>query len=188
VSLRDPEDFIRVGAITKPHGIRGEVFVFLETDFPDWVAKRETLFLKQAETITPYKVLQSRQHQKKWVLKLEGISDRNAAEAARGTELFVSQEEARELFEEDDDYFLNADLIGLAVLDEREPARKIGEVTQIFDLPMQQLLEIRKPDGETFLVPFVAAIVAEIVLEEGHILVNLPEGLDSLESEKNDKD
>lgn len=182
-----PEQYIRVGTITKPHGVRGEVVVFLESDFPDWVAKRKTFFIEHGEALHEHQVLQSRIHHGKLVLRIEAIKDRNAAEAARGWGLFVPQDEAREPFEDDSDYFLNADLIGMVVFDKRAPDQAVGQVSQIYDLPMQQLIEIRKPDQSTFLVPFVAAIVTAIDLETGRMDVDLPEGIDDLEAETQEK-
>lgn len=177
------EALVRVGSITKPHGIKGEVIVYLESDFPKWVAKRKTLVLETATGFHATDVLQSRFHQGKLVIKLAALPDRNAAEAARGKGLFVLQDEAREPFEGDKDYFLNAELMGLVLYDERAPEQALGEIVQIYDLPMQQVIEIKKADGSTFLVPFVAAIVKQVLPQEGRVLACLPEGLDTLEQD-----
>lgn len=177
------EDFVRIGVITKPHGIKGEVIVFLESDFPKWVAKRETIYLEANGAIQATDVLQARFHQGKLVLKLAAITDRNAAEASRGWPLYVPEAEAREPFTTTKDHYLNSDLLGLVMYDERAPEQALGEVIQIYELPKQELIEIRKPDGSTFLVPFVAAIVTEVMPESGRIMARLPEGLDTLDQE-----
>ena len=111
------------------------------------------------------------------------VPDRNAAEAARGVELYVPEEEGRAAGDEDPDYFLNTDLVGMVLLDVHDQDQRLGVVANVFEMPTQSLLEVKSEAGGEFHVPFVSAIIKEVRAEEKLILVDLPEGLTAVNDE-----
>jgi len=120
-----------------------------------------------------WRVSQARLHQGKLVLRVDELSDRNAVEAARGTALFVLEEEARAAID-DPDFYLNSDLVGLQMW---QGDLCLGQVTGVYEMPAQNLLEVERDQGKSFLVPFSQEHVIGIDLEAGRLNVNLPEGL-----------
>ena len=167
-----------IGKVQKPHGIRGEFFVFLESDFPRWVASRKTLHALLDGELVTWSVTSTRFHHGRLLMKVDGLPGRNEVEAARDVALYVAEEEAREA-SEDPDYFYNSDLIGLSVRDHTSD-KVYGSVVDVIEMPAQNLLEVEADAGNRFLVPFIAAMIEDVDLDTETIRVNLPEGLAEL--------
>lgn len=174
-NLDNNQEYRKVGAVAKAHGIRGEFQVFLESDFPDWVAEQKRLFAEVNGEIVAWSVISSRLRQKKLIISVDAITDRNQAEAAAGTPLFVTEEEARQAVK-DPDYFYNSDLVGLSMIRDLED-EPCGEVIAVVEMPGRNLLEVKRPNNKTFLFPFTKPLIKEISLEEGVIRVHMPDGL-----------
>jgi 16S rRNA processing protein RimM len=161
-----------VGRIGKPHGIRGEVTLDVRTDEPERRFAPGTTLRAQAPagadrrpaTLT---VARARWHQSTLLVTFEELADRNAAEAARGTVLHatISQDETPE----DPDEYYDHQLVGLAAHD--LDGTLLGEVTGIQHGSAQDLLAIRTTDGRDTLVPFVAALVPEVDVAGGRVVV-----------------
>ena len=103
------------------------------------------------------------------IAALDGVADRNAAEALRGLRLYVSKDA---LPEPGEDEFYHADLLGLEVVQHGEV---IGTVRSIIPAGAGDVLEIdRGPGQETMLVPFTKAAVPEIDIGAGRLTVHPP--------------
>lgn len=190
-----------VGRIGRPHGIRGEVTVEVRTDEPDVrFAAGSVLVTEPAAAGGPGKadaggvpgpvpdasqpevpvsvparltVEAARWHQSRLLVFFEGIHDRNVAEVLRGTLLCVDS--AAVAAPEDPDEFNDHQLVGLAVV---TPAgERLGEIARIDHAPASDLLVLRRPEGRTALIPFVKAIVPEVDLAGGRVVVDPPAGL-----------
>lgn len=170
----DPQqpELLRVCRIGRAQGLKGEVTVRIFTDEPaERFAPGAPLFSKDGEQ--EYIVERSRVFKNRWIIKLEGVDDRNAAEALNGTTLYGEE------WELDDDEFYPKDLIGLeARLVSNNQV--IGKVVDMIE-GAQWLLKLRlaNPVGDetTALVPFVEQIVPEIDLDEGFLTIDPPGGL-----------
>ncbi|MBZ0123693.1 MAG: ribosome maturation factor RimM, partial [Roseovarius sp.] len=107
------------------------------------------------------------------VARLTGVPDKEAADALRGTRLYV--ERAR-LPDPDEDEFYHADLIGMEVFD--AGGTPLGKVTAVLNHGASDLLEIARPGGgDTVLLPFTRAAVPTVDLGRGRIVADPPEGL-----------
>ena len=165
------EKTLRLGRITSAHGIRGEVKVYLYTDFPQRF--EEAGYVIADGRRWPIDGL--RELKGMLVLKLAGVDSRNEAEVLRGQDLFIREEDAAPLPE--DTYYVR-DLIGLAVVDAE--GRRIGRLAGVEKYAAQDLYEIKKDDGSTFRVPAVEEFVKEVDPAAGRIVVQLIEGLEDL--------
>jgi 16S rRNA processing protein RimM len=115
----------------------------------------------------------ARWHQGRLLVAFEGVLDRNVAEALRGT--LVGVDSADIASPEDPEEFHDHQLVGLAVV---TPAgERLGEVARIDHAPASDLLVLRRPEGRTALIPFVKAIVPEVDLAGGRVVVDPPGGL-----------
>ena len=153
-----------VGVIGRPHGIRGEVLVELRTDEP----KRRFApgqRLRAEGRSTAYVVASARDHGNRLLVRFEGLADRTAVEAVRGTVLVADVDPGER--PETEDEFYDRQLIGLRVL--RRDV-ELGRVLAVLHLPEQELLEVQTAGGVR-LVPFVAALVPEIDLAAGSLTV-----------------
>jgi len=163
-----------VGRIRRPHGIRGELSVEVRTDDPEerFVVGR-ALRTDPAER-GPLTVAARRWHSGSLLLAFEEIGDRDAAEDLRGTWLVVDSSEIGPA--SDPDEFHDHELIGLAAV--TVGGEPVGVVTDVRHHG-QDLLVIEPPAGgrDELLVPFVAAIVPEVDVAAGRLVIDPPPGL-----------
>ncbi len=164
-----------MGTLSRPHGIRGEFLVALETDFPEWLAKRSVIHAQIEGKMLAWQLKSARWRPPKFIACVEELKDRTAVEAQRGIPLFISDEEAQELAQ-DPDFFYNSDLVGLTMVCATE-GTVLGKVSAVHEMPAQNLLEVQRQQGQPFLFPFVAALIEDLDLEAGRLSVHMPEGL-----------
>lgn len=168
---------LRVGRLVKAHGLKGALKLELYTDDPDGRFVPGAVFTLQVPESSPWhgKTLTVREF--KWmnshpVAFFEGIEDRTAAESVVRAILWVDEDAAAQT---EDDAWYDHQLMGLHVV--RDGA-VIGRVVRVDHLPAQDLL-IVAPTGEDreVLVPFVKAIVPEVDIAGGRVVVTPPAGL-----------
>lgn len=159
-----------VARIGKPHGLRGEVTVQVHTDSPEERFTPGTGFATEPDrgTLTLRSV---RVHQQVYLLGFEGIPDRTAAESLRNTRLLLAEDDETE----DDDAWREEDLLGLTVV--TTDGTVVGEVSALHTRDVQDLLEVRRPDGGEVLIPFVEELVPEVDEDAGRVVVDPPAGL-----------
>ena len=170
-----------VGRIAKAHGITGELVVDVRTDDPEarfTVGNR--MRLKNFRTGLEREVMITavRPHTGRLLVRLEGIADRDSAEALRGGLFMVDSADLPAI--EDPDEFYDHQLEGLAVV--TVDGKSLGTVAEVLHTPGGELLAVRPESGAEVLVPFVAEIVTEVSLADGIVRVDPPEGLLDLES------
>lgn len=166
-----------VGRVVKAHGITGELVVDVRTDDPDQrFAPGGVLLLKPRgrEQGSREVVVQSvRPHGGRLLVRLDGVSDRDAAEALRGGLFVIDSAELPPIA--DPDEFYDHQLEGLVV--RTADGRDLGSVTEVLHTAAGELLSVRAGDGPEVLVPFVSAIVTTVSLAGGVIEIDPPEGL-----------
>ena len=160
-----------VGRIGKPHGLRGEVTVEVRTDEPDrrFAVGTTVRAERPSGGRSPWPALTvtgARWHQSTLLLRFEELTDRTTAEAARG--LVLHADVAADESPDDPEEYYDHQLVGLSAEDPE--GRSLGEVTDVLH-GAQDLLQIRTPDGRDALVPFVAALVPEVDLPGGRVVV-----------------
>ena len=161
-----------IGRIGKPHGIRGEVTLDVRTDEPERRFAPGTTLRAEAPAGADRRpssltVARARWHQTTLLVTFEELADRNAAEAARGTVLHATI--AHDETPEDPEEYYDHQLVGLDVVD--LDGSPLGTVKALVHGSAQDLLTVRTPDGRDTLVPFVSALVPEVDLRAGRIVV-----------------
>lgn len=146
-------DRIVLAAVAGAHGIRGEVRLKLFTDSADNLA-RHARFDAGGRAL----VLQAIRPDKPGtaVARFDGITDRNAAEALRGSQLSVPRAALPPLAE--GEYYV-ADYIGMMVVD--QSGTPVGTVRAIENFGASDILDITRDAGGSVMVPFVADVVRE---------------------------
>ncbi len=150
-------DFLAVGRIVRPHGIRGEVAVEVLTDVRERIAPGAVLFL-EGERPEPVLVEGARPHQGRVLVKLEGVRDRTSAEALRGKHLLVPFSQARDL---GPDEYWPFEVVGMRV---RVAGREVGEVCDVRRGKAHDIWVVRGEGGE-FMVPAVRAFLLKVDME-----------------------
>ncbi|MEI6254015.1 MAG: ribosome maturation factor RimM [Mycobacteriaceae bacterium] len=165
-----------VGRIAKAHGITGELVVDVRTDDPEarFVAAKR-LRLKNFRTGSEREVVIAsvRPHAGRLLIRLEGIADRDSAEALRGGLFIVDSAELPPI--DDPDEFYDHQLEGLAV--QTLDGLSLGTVVEVLHTPGGELLSVRAESGDEVLVPFVSEIVTSVSLADGIVRIDPPEGL-----------
>lgn len=169
---RVDSELIAVGKIGPAHGNRGDVFVEPWTDLPEVRFAAGEALLTDPVANGPLTVESWRLQGGKLLIHFLGVEDRDAVTALRGTRLMVSAGSKPPL--EDPNDFYDSDLVGLLAVS--VTGTDLGRVTEVVHLGTADYLLV-SVSGVDRLVPFVAAIVPEVDLEGGTVLIDAPEGL-----------
>ena len=168
--MASDNDWVCLGVITQPHGIKGLV--------------RIKPFTEDARAVAAYGELTDRKTGRSFTLsvanvvkgmvtaRIEGVTDRDQAAALKGTELWVPR---RALPETEGEEYYHHDMIGLTAVD--KDGGQIGEVVGVENYGAGDLLELRTGEGRTVLVPFTGACVPEVDLDARRVVVDIPPGL-----------
>jgi 16S rRNA processing protein RimM len=174
----DPE-LIVVGHLSKPHGTKGELYVWPLTDRP------ETTFYPGAslllslpgselpdETLPPAEIYAVRPYRRGYLLFLEGIRDRNASELLRDRYLLRPFADTEPL---DEGEIFYHQLLGMTIV--TSGGEEIGKVREVYGLRPAELLDVQRPDGNSLLIPFIREFVVGWDTEERRMVIEPPEGL-----------
>lgn len=165
------EDWVAVGEVAAPFGMRGELKVRPLTDFPERFARTATLYA--GEDHTPHAVEAARIHGAQVVLRLAGIASVEAAEVLRGATLWIPASELMPLPQ--DSYYLH-DLVGLRV--RHIDGRTLGVVGDVLTGVGNDLLVVRDPHtGAETLLPAVKEFIKRVDVAGGELLVEPIPGL-----------
>lgn len=170
------EGSLRVGRLTKPHGLKGALKLELYTDSPEMRFVPGAVFHLQVPNDSPWfgKVVtlkELRWFNEQPVGFFEEIPDRTAAESIVRAILWIDEATVAAGVEENAWY--DQQLVGMSVI---RAGEEIGTVAEVQHLPAHDLLVV-KTASQTVLVPFVQAIVPEVDLEARRITVTPPAGL-----------
>jgi 16S rRNA processing protein RimM len=158
----------RIGAA---HGVRGAVKLWTFTEDPFAVRHYGPLQTKDGKR--QFEVAQAREARDHLVATFKGVSTRDEAERLNGIELYVAREK---LPATDEDEYYHADLIGLAAVTTTGDA--LGRVVAIHNFGAGDIIEITPPKGTTMLLPFSNAVVPEVDLAGGRVVIDLPQEIE----------
>lgn len=174
---------LRVGRLVKAHGLKGAIKLELYTDDPEGRFTPGATFTLQVPESSPWHGKPLTVREFRWmnshpVAFFEGVDDRGAAEELIRAILWVDQDTAADPTEED--AWFDHQLVGLAVVRDGET---VGRVVRVDHMPAQDLLIVRTTgedasgEAREVLVPFVKAIVPEVDVPGGRVVVTPPAGL-----------
>ncbi len=161
---------LRIGTITRPHGLHGEVRVLPDTDFPDRFLTLRRVLVAGPEGEVPYEVESVRPHGRFFLVKLRGIKTREAAEALRGREVRIPREEAAPLPE--GTYYVS-DILGLEV--QTVEGEVLGRVRDVLRTGANDVYVVA--GKREILLPAIEDVIEEVDLKAGRIVVRLLPGL-----------
>lgn len=162
---------VLLGAVIGAQGLKGEVKVKTFTQSPERLGAYGPLHTKDGKR---FRVLSVREAKDAAVVVLDGVNDRNAAEALKGAELFVPRSA---LPKEEADEFYHADLVGLRAEDTE--GRAMGTIRAVHNFGAGDVLEIVRDDGDEVFLPFTREVAQEIDIEGGRIVIAAPEEIEA---------
>ena len=159
-----------MGLVTGAHGLRGELRVRPETDFPERFARTPEVWVVPPRGEPGLRrITGSRLHSGKGLvlLRLEGVEDRDTALAFRGAQLYVRESDLVPLAE---GQYYEFQIRGLAVV--TEDGRDLGPVIDILHTGANDVYET-----PTALIPAIESVLREVDLEQGRLVIRWVEGL-----------
>lgn len=168
-----------VGRVVKAHGTTGEVVVEIRTDDPQNRFAPGTRLRAKASRLAgrgvSYVVDSAREHGSRLLVRLAGVTDRDAAEALRGSLFVVDSDELPAIVEPDTYY--DHQLEGLQA--RTTTGQYLGVVAEVLHTGAGELLVVRplSDSAREVLVPFVSAIVTSVLLDDGIVEIDPPDGL-----------
>ena len=160
-----------VARVGRAHGLRGEVSVAVRTDVPKLRFRPGAVFVTEPASAGPLTLAAARDHSGVWLLRFAGIDTREGAEGLRGTDLLL------EIASSDEpDAWYEHQLVGLRAV--HVDGSALGEVIRLDAGAAQDLLVVRpRGGGHEVLVPFVSALVPQVDLPGGRVVLDPPGGL-----------
>jgi 16S rRNA processing protein RimM len=164
--------WVAVGRLLGAHGVRGELKVHSITeekgrllDFPEWSLGPE------GGPYQKYSLISGRANTKGLVVRLDGVDDRDAAQALSGTEIWVLRSQLPEL---DEDQFYWTDLVGLLVV--TEDGEELGLVQHLFATGANDVMVVNSSEEER-LIPFISEVVLSVDTTAKRVTVRLMSGM-----------
>lgn len=165
------DDFLLVGTIGLPFGIRGQVKLHAVTSYPEHLSRIKKVFV--GDERVPMQMRRAAEHKPNvLIVTLDGIADRSAAETLRGVEVYIREADALPLGE--DEYFLH-DLPGLQV--ETTSGEVIGTVKEVLETGANEVLVVTRPDGGEALIPMIRDVVKSLEIPARRLVIEPLEGL-----------
>jgi 16S rRNA processing protein RimM len=172
--MADTPQYLILGEVLRPHGVRGELRIRILTDYPERIVAGKTLYL--AEDIdakaTPYHVEQMRTNKEFGLLKLRGIDNRDQADLLRELLVLTDIDDAVPL---DEGEFYLYEMIGLEV--QTEDGQPLGRLVEVLETGANDVYIIDSPRYGEVLIPAIEQTILKTDIDAGVMTVRLPDGL-----------
>lgn len=167
------EDCYQLGYITKPHGLKGEVQVLLDVDFPEEYQELESVFVQQGQQLVPFFIDTISINNEKAIIAFEDVNSLELAQGLRGCSLFLPLENLPEM--EGNEFYFH-ELVGFDLIDVNSN-ELVGKIEDVFEAGPQTLLSARHESGKEILIPLTDELIKEIDRENGALRMFIPDGL-----------
>ncbi len=167
---RQPPEFLVVGRVVRPHGIRGAMSVEPQSTLIDAIRPGDVIYL--GSWSSPQRVRSLSTHRGRKLLMIEGCTDRNQAERWRGAEIKIRFEEAQPL---EADVYYRWQILGLKVITEQ--GAELGTVQDILETGANDVYIVKDEVGDELLLPAIPDVILEVDLEAERMIVRLMPGL-----------
>jgi 16S rRNA processing protein RimM len=148
-------DYIAIGVIVKPQGIKGEVKIKPQTGDITLFESLDDVYIKEKDVFNLYHILNRRIDNESAYLMLEGISDRNQAEDKRNTVLYVQKQD---LPLSENTYYI-CDLIGMDVVD--ETGKRLGILDDVIETGAVDVYSVKDAD-KGFMFPALKRVIISV--------------------------
>lgn len=159
---------MNIATIIKPHGLNGELVVEFSSDIPENILPGAELFIGKKQLSATVSGI--RRMNQRYLLKLEGTTSREVAEALRGDTVYMRAADVPAL--PPDEYYFHQ-LIGLAV--EQSDGEHIGVLSEIIQTGANDVYVVTPESGKDVLFPVIQSVVKEIDIEKGKIIIEPPD-------------
>ena len=165
-------DYLRVGVITSPHGLRGDVKVFPTTDDVNRFKKLKKAYIDTGKEKMPVTVEQARFFKNMVILKFKEMNRIEDCEPFRNKDILITRDQAVKL--NPDENFI-ADLIGMTAVSDDETLK--GTLTDVIETGANDVYVIALEDGRELLLPAIKECILKVDVEGEQLTFHLMEGL-----------
>jgi 16S rRNA processing protein RimM len=169
-------EFLRVGQLVNTHGIRGEVKIKVNTDFPEQrfaLGKKMWLTHSTLPEAIPLTITHVRTHKSSFLVRFQEWNNINQAEPFKGGWFVVSLDD--EAVDEDDGFYIHQ-IIGCHVV--TTDGEQVGIVKDILTLPANDVWVVERDGAKELLLPYITDIVKEVDVSKHQITIEWMEGLE----------
>jgi 16S rRNA processing protein RimM len=168
-TVGEPE-YLVVGFLRRPHGVRGEILMDLHTDFPERLKTGMTVFV--GDDYRPVVIASRRPHTNGLLVRFRGIKSPEEAGLYRNTWVYVPVANRPELPAGE---YYHHQLVGLTVV--TNEGRELGVLADILETGANDVYVVRAADGKETLLPAIPAVILEVRLADRQMCVHLLDGL-----------
>jgi 16S rRNA processing protein RimM len=165
----EPE-YLVVGFLRRPHGVKGEILMDVHTDFPERLKTGITLFV--GDEYQPMVVANRRPHASGMLVRFRGIKSPDDAGLYRNIWVYVPTANRPTLPEGE---YYHHQLIGLNVV--TDEGRELGALVDIIETGANDVYIVRDPDGNETLLPAIPSVILDVKLADHQMYVHLLDGL-----------
>lgn len=166
------DECFQLGYVIKNHGLKGEVNIQLDVDYPDEYRNLESVFVEINEKLVPFFITNIQIRGDKAVVKFEDVDDLASADPLKSKALFLPLSVLPKLGQ---DQFYYHDIIGYKIID--QDGFIIGDIADVYTSSRQDLFAVKSKDDKEVLIPVIDEIIVEVNHKERQLKVNLPDGL-----------
>jgi 16S rRNA processing protein RimM len=165
------EECFQLGYIIKPHGIAGDVYMYLDVDHPEDYKKMESVFIDINNTLVPFFIRSMTIRGSKARVRFEGCEDMDQARALKSKKVYLPLHHLPVL---EKHQFYYHEVIGYSIVD--SALGTLGEIINVYSRSGQDLLAMTYK-GREILIPVTDTIIGSVNHKKRELSVQLPEGL-----------
>lgn len=172
------EKYLRIGVITRPHGVHGEVKVYPTTDYPERFEEVTDVIINSPSGQIRTTVEGVKYFKNLAIVKFQCFHNPEEIQGLAGSDIMISRDQAQPL--EEGEYYI-ADLIGCKVISsdtsECFPGQELGIVKDVLQTGANDVYVVQSPSGEELLFPVIPDCILHVDIENCIITVNVMKGL-----------
>lgn len=168
------EECFILGQVTKIHGFKGDLVLFIDADDPEHYASMDAMWMEVSGRLVPFFIDACRPHNspQKFVIHLEGVDDESSAQALCAKSVYLPLSQMTPL--QSNQFYLH-EVNGWHVID-AEKNETIGQIHRVLEYPIYPILEVES-DGSIVLIPLPDHVDIEVNRVQKTLRITLPEGL-----------
>jgi len=172
------EQYLRIGVITRAHGVHGEVKVFPTTDYPERFEEIKDVVIRTPKGEICTEVEGVKYFKNLAIVKFGCFHNPEEIQGLSGSDIMISRDQAQPL--EEGEYYI-ADLIGCRVICAQDseclPGKELGTVTDVLQTGANDVYVVGTPSGEEVLLPVIPDCIRNVDIKNCVITVNVMKGL-----------
>lgn len=172
------EQYLRIGVLTRPHGVHGEAKVYPTTDYPERFEEVTEVIIRSKRGDIRTQIDGVRYFKNLAIVKFRCFQNPEEIQGLAGSDIMISRDQAQPLAE--GEYYI-ADLLGCQVIAAEDSVtlagQKLGEVKDVLQTGANDVYVVRTPSGSELLLPVIPDCIRKVDIEAGVITVNVLKGL-----------